>query len=41
MGLSIAGYGNNKGDVIKDTRAMNGARSIGKQITEIIKLIHA
>jgi len=41
MGLSIAGYGNNKRDVIKDTKAMNGVRSIGKQITEVIKLIHA
>ena len=41
MGLGIAGYGNKKGDIIKDTRAMNGARSLGKQITEVIKLIHA
>jgi multimeric flavodoxin WrbA len=37
VGLGIAGYGNKKGEVMKDNRAMNGARSLGKQITEVIK----
>jgi len=40
IGLGIAGYSNEKGEVIKDTRAMNGAKSLGKQITKLIKLIH-
>ena len=41
VGLGIAGYGNKKGDIIKDTKAMNDAKSLGKQITEFIKIIHA
>ena len=41
VGLGIAGYGNKKGDVTKDTKAMNDARSLGIQITEVIKQIQA
>ena len=37
IGPGIAGYGNKKGDIIKDAKAMNDARSLGKQITEFIK----
>ena len=38
-GLGIAGYASKKGDIEKDERAINGARSIGRQICELIKLI--
>jgi len=36
-GLGIAGYGTKKGEVKQDERAMKGARSLGKQVTELIK----
>lgn len=39
VGLGIAGYGTKKGEVRQDERAMKGARSLGKQVTDLIKLI--
>jgi multimeric flavodoxin WrbA len=36
-GLGIAGYGIKKGEVKKDEYAMKSARSLGKQVTELIK----
>ena len=36
-GLGIAGYGTNKGEVRKDEHAMKSARSLGTQVTELIK----
>ena len=36
-GLGIAGYGTKKGEVRKDERAMKSARSLGTQVTELIK----
>jgi len=36
-GLGIAGYGTKKGEVKQDEHAMKGARSLGKQVTELIK----
>lgn len=38
-GLGIAGYGTTKGEVRKDKHAMKSARSLGKQITQLIKAI--
>jgi len=38
-GLGIAGYATKKGEVKKDERAMKAARSLGKQITDLIKII--
>jgi len=36
-GLGIAGYGTKKGEVRKDEHAMKSARSLGSQVTELIK----
>jgi multimeric flavodoxin WrbA len=36
-GLGIAGYGTKKGEVRKDEHAMKSARSLGNQVTELIK----
>jgi multimeric flavodoxin WrbA len=36
-GLGIAGYGTKKGEVRKDEHAMKSARSLGAQVTELIK----
>ena len=36
-GLGIAGYGTEKGEVRKDEHAMKSARSLGSQVTELIK----
>ena len=36
-GLGISGYGTNKGEVRKDEHAMKSARSLGTQVTELIK----
>ena len=36
-GLGIAGYGTKKGEVRKDEHAMKSARSLGTQVTELIK----
>jgi multimeric flavodoxin WrbA len=36
-GLGIAGYGTKKGEVRKDEHAMKSARSLGKQVTQLIK----
>ena len=38
-GLGISGYGNKKGEVRQDKRAMEGARSLGKQVIQLIKTI--
>ena len=38
-GLGISGYGNKKGEVKQDERAMQGARSLGKQVVQLIKNI--
>jgi multimeric flavodoxin WrbA len=38
-GLGIAGYGNQKGEVLEDTRAVDGARSLGRQIVDLIKAL--
>ena len=38
-GLGIAGYGTKKGEVRRDERAMRGASSLGKQVSELIKRI--
>jgi hypothetical protein len=38
-GLGISGYGTNKGEVKQDKRAMHGVRSLGKQVTQLIKNI--
>jgi len=38
-GLGISGYGTNKGEVKQDKRAMQGARSLGRQIVQLIKTI--
>ena len=38
-GLGISGYGTKKGEVRQDKRAMEGARSLGKQIVQLIKSI--
>lgn len=36
-GLGIAGYGNNKGDVLEDRKVMEDARSLGEQMVNLIK----
>ena len=36
-GLGIAGYGTEKGEVRKDEHAMKSARSLGTQVTELVK----
>jgi multimeric flavodoxin WrbA len=38
-GLGISGYGTKKGEVKRDDRAMQGARSLGKQVVQLIKVI--
>jgi len=38
-GLGISGYGTKKGEVRQDKRAMEGARSLGKQVIQLIKNI--
>ena len=38
-GLGISGYGTKKGEVKRDERAMQGARSLGKQVVQLIKTI--
>ena len=38
-GLGISGYGTNKGEVKQDKRGMEGARSLGKQVIQLIKNI--
>lgn len=38
VGLGIAGYGTQKGEVLKDERSVNGAKSLGRQMTELIKV---
>jgi multimeric flavodoxin WrbA len=38
-GLGISGYGTNKGEVKQDSHAMQGARSLGKQVVQLIKAI--
>jgi len=39
-GLGIAGYGTDKGEVRKDERAMKSARSLGTQVTKLIRTIN-
>jgi multimeric flavodoxin WrbA len=36
-GLGIAGYGTKKGEIKKDEHAIKSARSLGKQLTQLIK----
>jgi len=38
-GLGISGYGTKKGEVKQDERAMQEARSLGKQVVQLIKTI--
>lgn len=38
-GLGIAGYGTKKEEVKKDEHAMKSARSLGKQVTQLIRAI--
>ena len=38
-GLGISGYGTKKGEVRQDKRAIEGARSLGKQVVQLIKTI--
>lgn len=38
-GLGISGYGTKKGEVKQDKRAMQGARSLGKQIVQLIEAL--
>jgi len=38
-GLGISGYGTDKGEVKKDKRAIEGAKSLGKQIAQLIKTL--
>jgi len=38
-GLGISGYGTKKGEVKQDKRAMQGARSLGKQVIQLIRAI--
>ena len=40
-GLGISGYGTEKGEVKQDKRAMQGARSLGRQVVQLIKTISA
>ena len=35
-GLGISGYGTKKGEVTSDNRAMQGARSLGRQVVQLI-----
>ena len=35
-GLGISGYGTKKGEIRRDERAMKGARSLGRQVTQLI-----
>jgi multimeric flavodoxin WrbA len=39
-GLGISGYGTEKGEVKQDKRAMQEAKSLGKQVVQLIKPIH-
>lgn len=41
VGIGIAGYGTEKGDILNDQRALNGAKSLGKQIVDLLKIIKA
>ena len=38
-GLGISGYGTDKGEVKKDKRAIEGARSLGRHIVQLIKAL--
>lgn len=38
-GLGISGYGTDKGEVKKDKRAMEGAKSLGRQLVQLIKTL--
>jgi len=38
-GLGISGYGTKKGEVKQDSRAMQAAKSLGKQVVQLIKTI--
>lgn len=38
-GLGISGYGTTKGEVKQDKHAMQGARSLGKQVVQLIKIV--
>jgi len=38
-GLGISGYGTNKGEIKQDKRAIQGARSLGKQVAQLTKAI--
>jgi len=40
-GLGISGYGTKKEEVKQDKRAMKGARSLGRQVMQLIKTISA
>jgi len=40
-GLGISGYGTRKEEVKQDKRAMQGARSLGRQVVQLIKTISA
>jgi len=39
VGIGISGYGTEKGEVRQDERATQGARSLGKQIVQLINAI--
>lgn len=39
VGLGIAGYGTKKGEVLNDERAMIGAKSLGKQMVDLLTII--
>ena len=39
VGLGIAGYGNEKGDVRQDEKAIKSSISMGKKVTNLIKLL--
>ncbi len=38
-GLGISGYGTKKGEVSQDERGMEGARSLGKQVVDLIRKV--
>lgn len=38
-GLGISGYGTKKGEAKQDKRAMQGARSLGKQVIQLVKAV--
>lgn len=40
VGLGIAGYGNQKGEILQDTRAVDGARSLGRQMVDLIETLN-